>query len=334
MARTSLLVLLAAAAPAAAQAPRIGQAELVQRLAHAVDSLAGSDQFSGVVLLARDGKPVWSVARGMADRQGGRPNTLETAFNLGSINKLFTAIAIRQLIAAGKLSLDSTIATYWPDYPNAEFARHATISQLLTHQSGIGGDIFGVPASGTRLTIRHNRDFFPLFAGAAPLFAPGARQEYANAGYVVLGMLIERVSGVDYYQYIQDHIYRPAGMTRTGHFHRDSLPPNTALGYTRGDNGDGPLRPNTEELPGRGSAAGGGYSTAGDLLLLIQALRADRIPGGRGPGIGVAGGTGGVNAVVEGDLVGGYDLIVLTNFDPPAAQRVARLVRAWLGAED
>lgn len=334
MHRSLLLVTLIAALPAAAQRPQISQPDLVNRLGKAVDSLARIGQFSGVVLLARDGKLLWRVARGMADRGTAKPIDVETAFNLGSINKLFTGIAVRQLAATGKLHLDSTIAAYWPAYPNREVARQVTISQLLTHRSGIGGDIFDAPAGGTRLALRHNRDFLPLFVQEAQVFPPGTRQEYSNAGFVVLGMLVERISGIDYYQYVRDSIYRPAGMTRTNHYYRDSLPANTAIGYTRGEGGDGPLRPNTDDLPGRGSAAGGGYSTAADLLRLLQALRANRVPAGPPPGIGVAGGTGGVNAVVEGDLRGGYDLIVLTNLDPPAAQRVARLVRTWLGAED
>jgi hypothetical protein len=104
-----------------------------------------------------------------------------------------------------------------------------------------------------------------------------------------------------------------------------------ATGYTRRDGG---ARPNTGTLPGRGSAAGGGYSTAADLLRLVQALREGRIDAAPPPGIGVAGGAPGLNAVVEGAMPGGFDLVVLANVDPPGAERVARLVRIWLGAAD
>jgi CubicO group peptidase (beta-lactamase class C family) len=126
-------------------------------------------------------------------------------------------------------------------------------------------------------------------------------------------------------------------MTRTAHFAVDSLPPNTAIGYTRGgpgSAGDGPLRSNSGNLPGRGSSAGGGYSTAHDLMRFVQALREREIPGGTPPGIGIAGGSGGVNGVVEGDLPGGYDLIVLANLDPPIAERIVGTVRGWLGATE
>ena len=289
------------------------------------------------VVLGRNGAPVFQRALGMADREAGRPNDTETAFNLGSINKAFTQIAIRQLAQAGLLDLDSALGRAWPDYPNADVARRVTVRQLLQHRSGIGGNIFAAPAGGSRATLRRLADFLPLFVAESLQFDPGTRQQYSNAGYVVLGLLVERLSGEDYYDYVRRHIYEPAGMRRTGHFAWDSLPPNTAIGYTPGrpDAPPGtPLRRNTDMLPGRGSSAGGGYSTAADLLRFVQALRENRIPAGGPPGLGVAGGAPGINAVLEGDLPGGYDLVVLANLDPPAAERIARLVRGWLGAND
>ena len=315
----------------------IAEQELVRLVVRSLDSLVALDQFPGVVVLAKGGTPVFQRAYGMADREAKRLNTLETAFNLGSINKLFTATAIRQLVAAGKIDLDSTLARYLPDYPNHDIARRVTIRQLMEFRSGIGGDIFGVPAGGHRHDVRHNRDYLPLFAPEAPLFEPGTQRRYSNAGYVVLGLVVEKVSGEDYYEYVRRHIYEPAGMQRTAHFPVDSLPPNTAVGYTRGgDNApaSAPLTPNKELLPGRGSAAGGGYSTAQDLLRLLDAIRAHRLTGAPPSGLGVAGGAPGLTGVIEGALPGGYDVIVLANLDPPAAERVARLIRGWLKAED
>jgi CubicO group peptidase (beta-lactamase class C family) len=272
----------------------------------------------------------------MADREARRTNDLETAFNLGSINKVFTQIAILQLSAAGKLDLDSTLARYWPDYPNQEIARKVTIQQLMRHTSGIGGNIFAPPSGGRRNDIRKLRDYLPLFVNAPLEFEPGTRTAYSNAGYIVLGLLIERLSGQSYYTYVSKHIFEPAGMTRTGSFAVDSLPPNTAFGYTRGGQDaplDAPLRRNTNDLPGRGSSAGGGYSTTQDLLKFLQALRENRIASGVPAGLGIGGGAPGINASVEGGLPGGYDLVVLANLDPPAAMRVARMVRDWLGVK-
>jgi D-alanyl-D-alanine carboxypeptidase len=315
----------------------IPETELVRRLSFSLDSLSRAGRFSGVAVLAKGDRPVFQHAYGMSDRATNRPNNLETAFNLGSINKVFTQIAIMQLAATGKVSLDSTLGKYWPDYPNQEVARKVTIRQLLRHTSGIGGNIFDPPPGGKRNDIRSLKDYLPLFVNAPMQFEPGARNAYSNAGYVVLGLLVERLSGEDYYGYARKHIFEPAGMTRTGSFAVDSLPPNTAIGYTKGDQdapADAPVHPNASELPGRGSSAGGGYSTAQDLMKFLKALRERRIANGPPAGLGVAGGSGGINAVVEGELPGGYDLIVLSNLDPPAAERVSQMVRAWLGATD
>jgi CubicO group peptidase (beta-lactamase class C family) len=304
-----------------------------------VDSLARNGEFSGVVLVARGGVPQFERAYGMADREANKANTVETAFNLGSINKFFTGIAIRQLAAAGKLDIDSSLARAWPDYPNQDVARRVTIRQILQHRSGIQGNIFGAPPGKTRHDVVTLADYFQLFATEPLQFDPGSRQQYSNAGYIVLGLLIERLSGENYYEYMRRHIYEPAGMNETGHWRVDRLPGNTAIGYTTADGrtgrrADGPstaMTRNTDLLPGRGSSAGGGYSTAHDLLRLLNALREHKVPNAPEAGmVGIAGGAPGLNAVMDGDLPGGYDVIVLANLDPPAAERVGRLIRTAL----
>lgn len=311
--------------------------DVVQRLRGLADSLARTNQFSGVISLTRNASVVFEQAFGNANRERHIPNTLSTAFNLGSISKLFTATAIRQLALAGTLQLDSSLAYAWPDYPNLAVARRVTVRQILEHRSGIMGDIFHVAGVSAQSTVTHNRQFLVGFVHDSLRFTPGSREQYSNAGYVVLGALIERVSGEDYYEYIEHHITQPTGMTRTGHLLSATLPDGAAIGYTRGGEGappDAPWKPNSETLPGRGSAAGGGYSTISDLKLLLAALRAHSIPGAPGAGIGVAGGAPGMNAAIEGALPGGYDLIVLANLDPPAAERIVRRVREWLHARD
>src|SRR6266498_3712445 len=295
-----------------------------------VDSLARLDQFSGVVLVARNGVPEFERSYGMADREASRPNTLETSFNLGSINKFFTHIAIKQLEAAGKMNVDSSLARAWPDYPNQEVARRVTIRQILQHRSGIQGNIFGAPPGKTRHDVVSLQDYFELFKNEPLQFEPGLRQQYSNAGYIVLGLLIERLSSENYHEYVRRHIYEPAGMSQTGSWRVDRWPANTAIGYTRGG-GEGAARGgegaalsrNTDFLPGKGSSAGGGYSTAHDLLRFLNALREHKIPNAPEAGmVGIAGGAPGLNAAMEGDLRGGYDVIVLANLDPPAAERV------------
>lgn len=312
-----------------------GGGAFLNDLAAYLDSLSSAGRFSGVVAVGMKGEPVFLRAFGEADRERKLRMTGETALNLGSINKHFTRIAVGQLAAAGKLHPDSTLSSAWPEYPNPAVGRRVTVRQILEHRSGIAGNIFAAPPGGNRHDLRHNRDVFHMIAGESLEFEPGTRRRYSNAGFVVLGELIARVSGEDYYDYVRRHIYEPAGMTRTAHYAADSLPPWAAVGYTREAGGPpGVAVTNTPTLPGRGSAAGGGYSTAGDLLRFLQAVRENRIPGAVSPGIGIAGGAPGLNAAIEGDLPGGYDLVVLSNLDPPSAEGVAARVRALTGAED
>ena len=327
---TAFLLLAFHPSEAAAQNPP--DSVLSRRLATLADSFANAGQFSGTILLAHHDTAVFARAWGLADRANNRPNTIETAFNLASVGKLFTRTAVEQLEHAGKLSDDSTIAAYWPSYPNAAVARGATVGQLVSMSSGIGGDIFGTPR--TTHSIRTLQDYLRQFVNEPPAFAPGARREYSNAGYVVLGALVERASGEEYFAYLRRHLFDPAGMTRTGAYDADSLPAFAAIGYTR--NGEGPadttLRANTAGLPGRGSPAGGSYSTVTDLLRYVRAVRSGAIAGTSGKPVPWAGGTPGANTVLLPNLPDDHTLIVLANMDPPVATAIADRVREWLGA--
>ena len=332
---TCLASLLALSLPARAQqAPSAAEdTALSRRLAHLLDSLPSGRPFSGTVLLAHHDVPIFARAYGLADRARGTPNTLETAYNLASVGKLFTGTAVDQLVHAGSLNADSTVATYWPDYPNRDVARKVTIQQLLTMTSGIGGDIFGTPA--TAHSIRTMQDYLQQFMNAPMDFEPGTKREYSNAGYVVLGALVERISREEYVSYLRKHIFEPAGMTRTGFFDADSLPPFAAIGYTSGDEDhpELPQHPNTQGLPGRGSPAGGSYATVGDLLRYVHAQRTGAIAGTTGKPAGWAGGSPGSNTFLVPDLPGGYTLIVLANVDPPIAEEVQATVKGWLSAK-
>jgi CubicO group peptidase (beta-lactamase class C family) len=319
-----------------------------------LDKRVQSDEFSGVVLVARDGRPVYQRAVGLASREFQVPNRLDTKFNLGSINKIFTRIAVAQLAAAGKLSLDDPLGKWVPDYPNAEAREKVTIRHLLDMASGIG-DFFGEKFEATpKDRLRTNADFLPLFAGEPLLFPPGSQRRYSNGGYIVLGAVIEKVSGQSYYDYVREHIFRPAGMADTDSYEADVPTPNLACGYTRRwdgqDRDSGPRRSNVYTRPARGSSAGGGYSTAEDLLKFSRALAENKLlpeawtrwmltgrdpqtpapaaPAPRG-GLGFAGGAPGINAQVELDLDSGWTVIVLSNYDPPSAQRVAKRIVGW-----
>jgi len=318
-------------------------AEPVEQINAAIDKAVAEDRFSGVVMLAKDGTPLLSRAVGMADPAKNIPNRPDTKFNLGTINKFFTHVAIGQLAAAGKLSLNDTIRKHLPDYPSP-VADKITIEQLLQHRSGLG-DIFGPKFMASHASLRTLSDYLPLFADKPLEFEPGSDQRYSNAGFVVLGLIIEKISGQTYYDYVRDHITKPAGMNDTASYAVDENVPNRAIGQTkRGP--EGPLperRSNIATLPARGSSAGGGYSTAADLLRFTQALLADKLmpkrwtdwlftgklDGAVGRNIGVAGGSPGVNAVLEIDPP--YTLVVLSNYDPPSAEELSREGRKALG---
>jgi D-alanyl-D-alanine carboxypeptidase len=333
------------AAPIALKADMTAAA-MTQTLDGYLTPLVEQDAFAGVVLVARDGVPLVQRAYGLADREGGVPASADMRFNLGSINKLFTKVAIGQLLAAGKLALTDTVAALLPDYPDTP-ARRATVEQLLNHRGGIA-DFFG-PAftAAPKEQFRANADYYRFVAALPVRFEPGARQEYCNGCYIVLGAIVERVSGLPYETYMARHVFAPAGMTGSGWFPSNALPPRVAKGYTRRTGPgqpDAPLHSNVTMHGAAGSAAGGGYATAADLLAFDSALRTGTLldpqrtgwmlnggpagPGRAAGGIAFAGGAPGINAGLESD--GTWTIVVLANLDPPAATSVAQAIRTAL----
>jgi CubicO group peptidase (beta-lactamase class C family) len=297
--------------------------EIVASLAGLLDSLARADQFSGAALLMKGDSVLFQHAYGMASRERHEPNALDTRFNLGSINKIFTTVAIQQLAEVGKLAIDSTIDHYLPDYPKDQ-ASKITIRQLLDHRGGVP-DVFGARYQQIgAANIKSMADWYALIRDLPLRFEPGTRQQYSNGGFVLLGEIIEHVSGEPYYDYVRRHIYEPAGMTRTGHLMSGASEPARATAYTRESDG---AAPTAAEMPGRGSSAGGGYSTVGDLVRFAHALRAGKLLKGThaprltgtGASLGIAGGSPGVNGLLQ--LEGPYVLAILANTDPPAAEQ-------------
>jgi CubicO group peptidase (beta-lactamase class C family) len=312
--------------------PKADEKEFVAAVRAFLEAQTKADEFSGVVLVSKDARIIFHEAYGFADRDKKVPNRKDTKFNLGSINKNFTRVAIHQLARQGKLGLDDPIKKFLPDYPNPQAAEKVTVRHLLNMTSGIG-DFFGDRYDATpKEKIRTLQDYLPLFADQPLQFEPGTSNKYSNGGYVVLGLIIEKVSGVDYYTYVRENIFKPCGMADTDAYPRDADTPNLARGYAReGEAAGAPRVLNFATLPGRGSSAGGGYSTATDLLRYIQALKDKKIylPD-VATGLGIAGGAPGINSVIEWDPRSGYAVIVLTNFDPPTAGQAARRIVGWL----
>lgn len=334
---------------------RRSEAEALDGLRQRVDALAAEGRFSGAYLIARHDKVLAQGAYGLADREHRRKMRMNTRLRFASAGKMFTAVAVLQLVDAGKLSLDGAVGDYLPDYPNREVATRVRIRHLLAHTGGVGDigfwDSPELAAPGAFLAyrdrMRTHADYVAEHAQRPPEFEPGTQMAYSNFGYVLLGRIVEVVSGMPYDRYLQRHIFDPAGMRRTGLAPETARVPDRARGYTWRE---GRWTDTRDLLPWSGTAAGGGTATVGDLFKFAQALRSGRLLSrerfaeatraqndagwygygfvavGQGPlrRYGHSGDFPGTNADVRIFPESGYVLIALSNIDPPAAYRLFR----------
>jgi CubicO group peptidase (beta-lactamase class C family)/predicted alpha/beta superfamily hydrolase len=350
---------------------KLSEAEIVHEMADYLQRLHIADAFSGTVLIANGGKPIFSRAYGWANRERNERNRVETKFQLASLSKIFAGVSICQLLQAGKLSFSDPIGKILPDYPNATVAGKVTVQQLLAHTSGMGDflDKKDYQAAESRLT--KPADFFPFFAADPLAFEPGEDEQYSNAGYIVLGAIIEKVSGQRYSDYVREHIFKPVRMVNSGFNDTAADIAGLATGYRndgwnpefKGGLQGSPLLRKGDAPSGSGSAAGGGYATAEDLLRFGEALvhnkllnqaNTARVLSGRGqlgdPGfvpsheaygfhydvangkhiIGHNGGSPGVSTRLDLYVDQGYQVVVLSNYDGPMGSIVANRARALL----
>ena len=301
-------------------------------------------------LWAKNGKAITSGAKGKADREKGIDNTLNTRFRIGSMNKMFTAVATLQLVEHGKLSLDDMIGKILPDYPNTNVASKVKVRHLLSHTGGTG-DIFGPQFEAHRLELKTLQDYVKLYGERDLQFEPGTKWEYSNYGFLLLGVLIEKVSGKSYYDFVAENIYKVAGMTNSGSEPESVAVANRSKGYMR-DQFE--MVSNEPTLPWRGTSAGGGYTTAADLMRFAGALMSNKLlkaetlaeatrpqftTGAYGFGFqigrpdeartyGHGGGAQGMNAILRVYPESGQSVIVLCNLDSPSASRMGD----WLHA--
>lgn len=316
-------------------------AEKLKLLETAIQKGADQGVFAGTVLVAAGGKVLMSGAYGEADRKRHIPNRIDTKFDIASMGKLFTAIAVAQLVAKGKLDYNAPIIRYLPDYPNRTVASKVTLHQLLTHTSGLA-DIFG--ESAPKRTFRRLSDYYPLFVDKPLLFEPGKGQSYSNTGFLVASMLVERASGEEFRAYLKRHIFDPAGMKQTGFGSAPGVAEPYAWNYD-----DDPLNPTSPLVSARpfykgllgGPAAGPGgeYSTAADLSRFADALRSGVLldpasldtlieesygcfcsarPGHRV--YAHTGGGPGIDSFFSFDVDQDLVVILLSNYSPPFAQ--------------
>jgi CubicO group peptidase (beta-lactamase class C family) len=327
-----------------------------------VEERAASDQFSGAVMVAHGSEVVFQGAWGLASRSFRTPNRIDTKFNLGSMNKMFTAVAISQLAQQGKLGFDDTVGKHLPDWPNAAVRDEVTVHHLLTHTSGMGSYFNDDYQKAAKEQFRKVRDYRPLYADEPLQFEPGSKWSYSNSGFMLLGEIVEAVSGKDYFDYVRENVTGPLGMNDTDCYEMDRDTENLAIGYTK--EGAHPLSPgekwnNLYLHVVKGGPAGGCFSTVFDLLKFAEGLRGGKLLSERytsamtlgkvtpnpekpdnkyGYGIGErtvgperivghGGGFPGINGQLDIYWSSGYAVAVLSNYDPPSAGAVAERIQ-------
>lgn len=259
----------------------LSEGEMIEEIRRQVARRASENKFSGVVLIAKDDKILLHTAHGLAERSFNVPNNLNTKFNLASVGKMFTATAIAQLVKQGKISYEDKLIKHLPDFPNKAAAEKITIHQLLTHTAGMG-TLFDSPGYERLRRYRSSWDEVSAFADEPLFFEPGARWRYSNAGYVTLGAVIERVSGMNYVDYVRENIFKPLGMNDTDSYAHDEVVPNLSVLYVQSPDDPLGIEPYVADyiLAGyRGNAEGGGYSTALDLLKFARSYRTGKLLG-------------------------------------------------------
>ena len=258
---------------------RLTDAEVAEQLKAYVERMASRDVFSGTVLLAKAGKPLYRAAFGEANRDFGVRNTIDTKFNLGSMNKMFTAVAVMQLVEAGKLSLDDTLGKFLRSGAmRPDVLAKVRIKHLLTHTSGLGSYFTPEWDRQSRARYRSVDDWMGLVKDDTLQFEPGTRWSYSNTGMLVLGKVIEAASGRDYFDYVRERIAKPAGMINTDAYELDRVNRNLAVGYQQEQTPRGvEYRNNIFMHVIRGGPAGGGYSTVEDLTRFAEALKGGKL---------------------------------------------------------
>ena len=355
-----LLVTLAATSCGSGGTDRVSRAAdredaaLARQLDAFAAERAAAGQFAGVVLLARRGEVLLHAGYGLADRERGEESSTRTRFDIASLGKMFTAVAVAQLVERGQLSYDDVVGRHLPGLRNPAVRDRVKIHHLLTHTSGIPDlpePLFTEPPAALA-------GYLPFLEGAALEFEPGAQRSYSNSGFVVAGLIVEAVAGESYESYLERHVFDRAGMA--GASLEPDSPRSAAIGYDRrGEGSGGPPLIRSEAQRQRGGPHGGTYATAYDLhrfftalwggrLLddaAVQTMTTPREGAAAAYGFGVlevgadrlvghSGGDAGASADAYHYPRSGYTIVVLSNVGPPASHEVAghgrRLVEARL----
>ncbi|GAB5473827.1 MAG: hypothetical protein Mars2KO_19260 [Maribacter sp.] len=328
----------------------ISRTAFVEETKQTVDRLAQQDLFSGAVLIAKGNAILYQEARGEASKRFHVMNNTDTKFNLGSMNKMFTAVAILQLAEKKLIALQDPIDKYVDEsWLPSEITAKINIHHLLTHTSGLGSYFNKDFWNASRASYRNVDDFKQLVKGETLAFEPGERYSYSNTGMLLLGVIIEKVTGTDYFEYVDANIFRPARMTHTDAYEMDEPVENLAIGYSPAANSSG-WENNLYKHVIKGGPAGGGFSTVGDLHRFAMALVNEKLvskpsldllwtdhsnsgygygfslgKGGGGKVVGHSGGFPGINSNLDIFLDKDYVVVVMSNYDggaSPLAQKI------------
>lgn len=331
--------------------------EIPEKINELVNEYISLGTFSGTVLVAKDGKVIYEKAYGMEDREAGKPVTMNTRFNIGSMGKTFTAIAIMQFVEAGKLKLDDKLSDILPEYKFAN-ADKITLAQILSHTAGLSNYFTHPDYPQKKNTYTRIDQFLTLAVDVPPAGLPGEKLIYSNTGFLILGKIIEKLSGKEYFEYIKEKIWKPAGMENTTTFAVNTRAENKAGGYDLLPTGD-KVYTGAQDLPALSD--GGTFASAYDLLKYANAIqgnvylkeetkkmmttkRADFGAAGYGYGFMIYTGKGENVFGHGGDCPGfcsdldifadkGYTLIVLSNYGEFSRGLNARLMDVVNGKE-
>jgi CubicO group peptidase (beta-lactamase class C family) len=338
------------------QIKQLSEDVLVNRIEKCLNKLEEDDEFSGAILVAKDGKAILNKAIGEASKGYDIPNKTNTKFNIASVGKVFTGFAIVQLADKGKLSYDDPISKYVPaDWLNPAISEKILIKHLLTHTSGLG-DYFKKAYKQCDVPyFRDIEDYKSLIANDTLKSVPGTRFLYSNTGFILLGVIIESISKDSYFNYLKKNIFEPAGMNNTDGFDKDYPVENRATGYTKVYEND-QVKWNNHQFTRilRGSPSGGIYSTTQDILKFANTIDSNNLispesykylmegmpelnASFHSYGFFVSQGLVGRTASHKGDGMGmncqfkmyldsGYTVIVLSNYSAPSANILANVI--------
>jgi len=332
----------------------ISEVEMLEAVEKTMFRLKEKDVFSGTLLIAKGDKILYEFVCGEASKRFHVPNNMDTKFNLGSMNKMFTSTGIMQLVEKGKIALDDPISKYLDEsWLPQSITDKVTVHHLLPHTSGLGTYFNQTYWESSRERFRQLDDYKPLIKDETLAFEPGERFRYSNTGMFLLGVIIEKAGGQNYFEYMRENIHAPAGMTNTDCYEMDLPVENLAIGYIPNDSKWG-WENNIYKHVLKGGPAGGGFSTVRDLHKFAQALTSGKLVGkssldkmwvshseasygygfsveehSSGKVVGHGGGFPGLNSNLDIFLDKGFVVSVMSNYDggaSPVARKVLQLI--------